>query len=70
MTRSRPRWRSDVKDTAGRVVIPAGSEVTLQVTAIKESENKSDKTGTLTLQPTSIAINGTSRSRCRRPSRA
>ncbi len=50
----------DVKDAAGRVVIPAGSQVTLQVTAIKESENKGDTTGTLTLKPTSIAINGIS----------
>jgi len=51
---------SDVKDNAGRVVIPAGSEVVLRVTAIKESENKSDKTGTLTLQPTAVSINGQS----------
>ena len=51
---------SDIKDNSGRVVIPAGSEVVLKVTAIKESENKSDKTGTLTLQPTSIMVNGTS----------
>jgi hypothetical protein len=51
---------SDVKDNAGRVVIPAGSEVTLAVTAIKPSENKSDKTGTLTLKPTSVNINGQS----------
>jgi len=51
---------SDIKDAAGRVVIPAGSEVVLKVTAIKESENKSDKTGTLTLQPTSVTVNGTS----------
>jgi hypothetical protein len=49
---------SDVKDRSGRVVIPAGSAVTLKVTAIKESENKGDSTGTLTLQPTQIAING------------
>ena len=41
-----------------RSVIPAGSKVTLQVTAIKESENKGDTTGTLTLKPTSVAING------------
>jgi uncharacterized membrane protein len=41
-------------------VIPAGSEVALKVTAIKESENKSDTTGTLTLQPTSVTINGQS----------
>jgi hypothetical protein len=51
---------SDAKDAAGRVVIPAGAQVTLQVTAIKESENKGDTTGTLTLKPTSIAINGVS----------
>jgi hypothetical protein len=51
---------SDVKDRAGRVVIPAGSEVVLKVTAIKESENKSDKTGTLTVQPTAVVIGGQS----------
>ena len=51
---------SDVKDRMGRVVIPAGSEVVLKVTAIKESENKSDKTGTLTVQPTSVVISGQS----------
>ena len=51
---------SDVKDNSGRVVIPAGSEVVLKVTAIKESENKSDKTGTLTLQPTAVSMNGRS----------
>src|SRR5215213_6980105 len=51
---------TDAKDAAGRVVIPAGSQVTLQVTAIKESENKGDTTGTLTLKPVSIAINGAS----------
>jgi hypothetical protein len=51
---------SDVKDASGRVVIPAGSQVTLQVTGIKESENKSDTTGTLTLKPTAVSINGVS----------
>jgi hypothetical protein len=51
---------SDVRNNAGQVVIPAGSEVTLTVTAIKPSENKSDKTGTLTLKPTSVNINGQS----------
>lgn len=51
---------TDVKDGAGRVVIPAGSQVTLEVTALKESENKSDKTGTLTLKPTQVSINGQS----------
>jgi hypothetical protein len=52
---------ADVKDASGRVVIPAGSKVTLQVMAIKESENKSDSTGTLTLKPTKISINGQTR---------
>jgi len=51
---------NDVKDRSGRVVIPAGSEVVLKVTAIKESENKSDTTGTLTVQPTSVVMNGQS----------
>jgi len=51
---------ADVKNSAGQVVIPAGSKVTLQVTAIKESENKGDTTGTLTLKPTAISINGSS----------
>ena len=51
---------SDVKDRAGRVVIPAGSEVVLKVTAIKESENKSETTGTLTVQPTAVVIAGRS----------
>src|SRR3954468_19692164 len=51
---------SHIKDNAGRGVIPAGSEVVLTVAAIKESENKSDKTGTLTLKPTSVSINGES----------
>ncbi len=51
---------ADVKDATGRVVIPAGSQVTLKVTAIKESENKSDTTGTLTLDATAVSINGKS----------
>jgi len=52
---------NDVKNPSGQVVIPAGSKVTLQVTAIKESENKGDSTGTLTIKPVSISINGSSR---------
>jgi hypothetical protein len=51
---------SDVKDAAGHVVIPAGAKVTLTVTALKVSENKGDTTGTLTLKPTAISINGAS----------
>jgi hypothetical protein len=51
---------ADVKDASGRVVIPAGSQVTLKVTALKESERKSDTTGTLTLDATAVSINGKS----------
>ena len=47
---------SDVTDAQGRVVIPAGSKVTMQITEIRESENKGDKTGKLTLTPTAVAI--------------
>ena len=54
------RVAADVKDPAGRVVIPAGSTVTLQITAIHESENKGDTTGTLTVKPTAVSINGSS----------
>jgi len=49
---------SDVMDAAGRVVIPAGSKVTLTITEIHESENKGDKTGKLTLTPTAVEIAG------------
>jgi uncharacterized protein YfiM (DUF2279 family) len=51
---------SDVKDKSGRVVIPAGSKVHLTISAIKESENKSDKTGKLVLTPTKVVISGVS----------
>src|SRR5262245_3269321 len=48
----------DVKDATGQTVIPAGSKVTLQVTAIAPSDSKSDTTGTLTLKPVSVVVNG------------
>jgi uncharacterized protein YfiM (DUF2279 family) len=51
---------SDVKDKTGRVVIPAGSKVHLMITAIHESERKSDKTGKLVLTPTKVVIAGKS----------
>lgn len=54
------RIASDVKDGSGRVVIPSGSVLTLEVTSIRESENKSDNTGTLTLAARTVSINGTS----------
>ncbi len=50
---------NDVKDGSGRVVIPAGSVVTLRISAIKPSDSKSDNTGTLSLAATSVSINGT-----------
>jgi hypothetical protein len=51
---------SDVTDASGRVVIPAGSKVTMTITEIHESENKGDKTGKLTLTPTAVEIQGQS----------
>ncbi len=51
---------SDITDASGRVVIPAGSTVTMTITEIHESENKGDKTGKLTLTPTSVEIQGQS----------
>jgi hypothetical protein len=51
---------SDVKDGSGHVVIPAGSTVQLRITALHESENKSDATGTLALAVQSVEIGGKS----------
>ena len=51
---------SSVKDGSGRVVIPAGSTVHLRITALHESENKSDETGTLALAVQSVEIGGKS----------
>ena len=49
---------SDVTDAKGRVVIPAGASVTLTIAEIRESENKGDKTGKLTLTPTEVVFGG------------
>src|SRR4051794_30837855 len=51
---------NDVRDAAGRVVIPAGSTVTLTIAEIRPSPNKSDNTGTLKLEPTTITVDGKS----------
>jgi uncharacterized protein YfiM (DUF2279 family) len=51
---------ADVKDKSGRTVIPAGAKVHVTITAIKESERKSDKTGKLVLVPTKVEIAGKS----------
>jgi len=49
---------SNVKDKNGKVVIPVGSKVHVTITAIHESERKSDKTGKLVLTPTKVEIAG------------
>jgi hypothetical protein len=51
---------SDVSDSRGRVIIPAGAKVTMTITEIRESENKGDQTGKLVLTPTEVAIGGRS----------
>jgi len=51
---------ANVQDASGMVVIPAGSKVTLTIAEIHESENKGDKTGKLTLTPSSVEIAGVS----------
>jgi type IV secretory pathway VirB10-like protein len=51
---------ADVKDKSGHVVIPAGSKVHLTISAIHESERKSDKTGKLVLTPNKVVIGGRS----------
>lgn len=56
----RVKVASDVTDSKGRVVIPAGSVMTLSISKIAPSENKSDNTGTLVLVPTSVEIGGNS----------
>lgn len=48
----------NVTDGRGRVVIPAGSKVKLAIAEIRESENKSDKTGRLTLKPIEVSVGG------------
>jgi hypothetical protein len=51
---------ADVKDKSGRVVIPAGSKIHITISAIHESERKSDKTGKLVLTPNKVVIAGKS----------
>lgn len=49
---------ADMKDDQGRVVVPAGSTVSLKITALQKSLNKGDKTGTLTFASQDISIGG------------
>lgn len=55
----RVRVANDVSSSAGKVVIPAGSVVTLAVTAIGQANNRGEK-GTLSLAGRSVEINGQS----------
>jgi hypothetical protein len=48
---------SDVADSAGNVVIPAGSEIALRITAIAPGPNRGDR-GTLTFDVQGITIAG------------
>jgi hypothetical protein len=52
------RVTSDLKAADGRVVVPAGSTIAIKISAIHESENKGDKTGTLTLAVQDVTVNG------------
>ncbi|HEV8197096.1 MAG TPA: hypothetical protein VGP87_10680 [Gemmatimonadales bacterium] len=49
-----------VTGSNGRVVIPAGAEVTFTVVALKPAKNKSDKDGTINFRATSVVVNGQS----------
>jgi hypothetical protein len=48
----------DITDADGRVVIPAGSAVTLTIVEISPSGNKSDNTGKLQLKATDVTVDG------------
>ncbi|MEZ4411789.1 MAG: hypothetical protein R2910_02220 [Gemmatimonadales bacterium] len=49
---------ADVKNSAGRVVIPAGSTVELVITEISPAKTKSAKDGTLTLRVAGVTVGG------------
>jgi len=50
-----------VTSSSGKVIIPAGAEVTFTIVALKPAENKSAKDGTISLRATSVMVNGQSR---------
>jgi hypothetical protein len=50
---------SDVKDARGRVAIPAGSTVTLTITELQSADDKSKADGRITVDVTSVTVNGT-----------
>jgi hypothetical protein len=49
---------SDVKDSRGRVVIPAGSTVTLTITELQPANDKSKIDGKITIAVTSVTVRG------------
>lgn len=49
---------ADVKNSAGRVVIPAGSSVELVITEIEPAKSKSAKDGSLTLRVGTVSVGG------------
>lgn len=51
---------NDIKDSRGRVVVPAGSIVRMTITEIEPAENKSAKDGKIVLMPATIEIAGKS----------
>ena len=51
---------ADVKDSRGRVVIPAGSTVRLTISQIEPAENKGAADGKIVLMPATIEVGGKS----------
>ena len=49
---------SDVKDARGRVVIPAGSTVTLSITELQPANDKSKIDGKITVAVSSVSVRG------------
>ena len=54
------RIAEDITSPDGRVVIPAGSEITMSIVALKPAPNKSAKDGTLEVRAVSVVVNGVS----------
>ncbi|MEO8293959.1 MAG: glycine zipper 2TM domain-containing protein [Gemmatimonadota bacterium] len=51
---------SDVSDSRGRVIIPAGSTVKMTISQIQPAENKSAQDGKIVLMPSTIEVGGKS----------
>ncbi|MFN0179981.1 MAG: glycine zipper domain-containing protein [Gemmatimonadales bacterium] len=49
---------SDVKDSRGRVVIPAGSTLTMQITELESAKDKGKADGKITVLVTSVTVGG------------